>query len=228
MPDYSKSKIYTIRCKTDPSLVYVGATTQILSQRWSCHKRTSITKPHILLYSLINNNWDDFYIELYELFPCTLKIELDKREGELIRQIGNLNQNISGRTRKEYYQENLEKLKETNTKYHQENADKIKERQKIYYNENTEKLKDQNKSYYEQNLETIKEKGKIYRENNLEKIQLYRLNNVDKRQNRDRLYYIDNKERKKENNRIYHQKHREQILERKRIQKLEQKPTTII
>ena len=35
MPDYENAKIYTIRCKTDENLIYVGSTTQTLSQRWT-------------------------------------------------------------------------------------------------------------------------------------------------------------------------------------------------
>ncbi len=34
MPDYSKSKVYTVRCHLDQSLIYVGSTTQALSKRW--------------------------------------------------------------------------------------------------------------------------------------------------------------------------------------------------
>ncbi len=30
MPDYKQGKIYTIRCKTDETLIYVGCTTQSL------------------------------------------------------------------------------------------------------------------------------------------------------------------------------------------------------
>ena len=38
MPDYKNGKIYTIRCRDDESLVYVGSTTQQISQRWQDHK----------------------------------------------------------------------------------------------------------------------------------------------------------------------------------------------
>ena len=33
MPDYKQGKIYTVRCKTDDTLIYVGSTTQPLSER---------------------------------------------------------------------------------------------------------------------------------------------------------------------------------------------------
>ena len=41
MPDYSKGKIYTIRNKNDPSLIYVGSTIQSLAKRLGEHRRHS-------------------------------------------------------------------------------------------------------------------------------------------------------------------------------------------
>ena len=93
MPDYSQGKIYTIRCRDDDSLIYVGSTTQILSQRLAGHKRlsTNLKYQNIKLYQTVNNDWNNWYIELYELYPCTCKMELDKKEGEVIRNIATLN-----------------------------------------------------------------------------------------------------------------------------------------
>ena len=72
MPDYSKGKIYTIRCKNDDTLIYVGSTIQSLAVRLGGHKKDSIKiikYPHHKLYTKIEN-WDDWYIELYENYPC--------------------------------------------------------------------------------------------------------------------------------------------------------------
>ena len=38
MPDYKQGKIYTVRCKTDDTLIYVGCTTQSLCERMAKHK----------------------------------------------------------------------------------------------------------------------------------------------------------------------------------------------
>lgn len=38
MPDYKFSNIYTIKCKFDENLVYVGSTTKQLSKRFAKHK----------------------------------------------------------------------------------------------------------------------------------------------------------------------------------------------
>ncbi len=37
MPDYKQVKTYTIRCKTDDTLIYVGFTTQSLCVRMAKH-----------------------------------------------------------------------------------------------------------------------------------------------------------------------------------------------
>jgi hypothetical protein len=47
--------------------------------------------PLRLLYRTINNEWDDWHIELHQLFPCNSKEELQQKEREIIRLIGNLN-----------------------------------------------------------------------------------------------------------------------------------------
>ena len=48
--------------------------------------------------------------------------------------------NTSTKDRKEYYQENKEKIAEYHIKYYQENKEKLKEYQREYYQENKEKL----------------------------------------------------------------------------------------
>ena len=65
-----------------------------------------------MFYSkIIELGFDDFYIELYENYPCNSKEELNKREGEVIREIGTLNSNIAGRTKEEYKKIYYEKIK---------------------------------------------------------------------------------------------------------------------
>ena len=132
MPDYNKGKIYTIRCRTDDTLIYVGSTIQPLSVRIGEHKRrgNNVKYQNILIYKTINNNWDDWYIELYEEYPCENKEQLCKREGEVIRSIGTLNSQIAGRTNKEYYENNKLKLLEQMKDYYNNNKGKILEYQK--------------------------------------------------------------------------------------------------
>ena len=90
MPNYSKSKIYTIRCHTNQSLIYVGATTQQLSKRWGDHKK-DFKLGNYLPFHKVSEDINDWYIELYEEFPCSNNEELLKREYEVMRKISNLN-----------------------------------------------------------------------------------------------------------------------------------------
>ena len=124
MPDYQQGKIYTIRCRSDDTFIYVGSTTQSLAKRWGGHKKISKTEinKNRLIYTTINEDWNNWYIELYELYPCNSKEELCRKEGEIIRLIGNLNVKIEGRTHKEYRENNKDKIKE----YRESNKDKMK------------------------------------------------------------------------------------------------------
>ena len=93
--DYQQGKIYTIRCRDDSALIYVGSTISPLSSRWSCHKTHSVRRPNTLLYKIINNKWHKWYIQLYEDYPCENQKQLCKREGEIIKLIGTLNINMT-------------------------------------------------------------------------------------------------------------------------------------
>tara|TARA_R110000868_G_scaffold4895_11_gene30503 strand:+ start:2001 stop:2798 length:798 start_codon:yes stop_codon:yes gene_type:complete len=98
--------------------------------------------------------------------------------------------------KKEYYENNVDKIKKNRKNRYTNNIDKVKEynennkeriiveRQKYYkknkeffikksteyYNNNTEKIKEKRKEYYNNNTEKIKEKRKEYYNNNTEKI----------------------------------------------------------
>ena len=84
MPNYENGKIYTIRSVSNKELIYVGSTCQKLCMRWMDHKnRCKQDKyQHITLYKkMIELGTKDFYIELYQEFPCQNKEQLTKREG---------------------------------------------------------------------------------------------------------------------------------------------------
>jgi hypothetical protein len=202
MPDYSNGKIYTIRCRTDDTKIYVGSTIQPLAVRFGGHKRDSKRDKsmNIKLYIEVNDNWDDWYIELYELFPCNCKEELCKREGEIIRRIGNLNSKIAGRNKKEYRIEKADKIKEQKKEYQLENVENKKEYDKQYRIENQDKIKENKKEYYIENADKIKEYMKEYYIENADKIKeinkQYRIDNADKIKARNKQYYLKKKEEK--------------------------------
>ena len=136
MPDYKNGKIYTIRYKNDDTLIYVGSTTQPLYKRWFEHKcrcsKENNEHYNKNIYVKIReteiNNW---YIELYEDIPCERKEQLEKREGEIIRDIGNLNKIIPGSKEqkneeygKTYYQQKKEYFQQYGMEYYKQNKEK--------------------------------------------------------------------------------------------------------
>ena len=156
MPDYKNGKIYKIWSPMGKE-IYIGSTIQSLYARKSQHKICMKCSSKILF-----EKYDDVRIELIEYFPCNNKEELDKKEGFYIRNNDCINKNIAGRTEKEYYEDNKEKIKE----YLQDNKEKIKEQKKEYYEDNKDKIKE----YRDNNKEKKKEYMKEYYEDNKEKI----------------------------------------------------------
>ena len=76
--------------------------------------------------------------------------------------------------KKEYYKKNKDKLKEKYKERYKNNKDKIKEYYKEYYEENKDKLKEKYKERYKNNKDKIKEKKKEYHENNKDKFKEYK------------------------------------------------------
>ena len=134
---YKRGKIYVVKCKYDDNLKYVGSTILKLNRRLSGHRKDKLC----YLYKYVNGDWDNFYIELYEEYPCNNRKDLEKREGEIIRLIGTINYRIAGRTKKEYYEDNKEKYKERR----EENKEIIAEKHKIYRENNKEILAEKRK-----------------------------------------------------------------------------------
>ena len=159
MPNYQEGKIYTIRNYTDNSLIYVGSTTEKLARRLAKHRSDCNAGSCISLYShIVDNDWSNWYIELYEYYPCNNRTELNRREGEVTREIGTLNKYIAGRTIEEYYEDNVDKIRERHKKYYEDNVDKLKDRKKLYREDKADKIKEYRKEYYEKNADKIKEK----------------------------------------------------------------------
>lgn len=133
---YEKSKIYTIRCRNDESKIYVGSTTQPLQKRLQDHKARALTHPNRWYKDI--EDWNDWYIELYEEFPCQNKEQLLKREGEITRLIGTLNKNVAGRTTKEWIVETNYDVQKKNKKMYENNKEKLKQDAKEYRLKNKE------------------------------------------------------------------------------------------
>ena len=165
---YENGKIYVVKCKYDNTLVYVGSTIMTLDERFKKHKINNFCS----LYQYVNDigdDWNNWYIELYEDYPCKNKYILEKRETEVQRQIATINKQFARRSKKEYREDNREKLSEQHKQYHQDNREKRLERMKQYDQDNREKLSEQHKQYHQDNRDKILEYQKQYHQDNREK-----------------------------------------------------------
>ena len=151
--DYNNGKIYALRNSINDE-IYVGSTTQRLSKRLYKHKSDMKTRKS-KLYDFMNSiGAEHFYIELVENYPCNSKEELERREGQIIRQIATLNQKVAGRTNQEFQIENPEHNKAKYQKYWDKNHEKELNRCREYRENNREKERGRNKKYVEQNSYT--------------------------------------------------------------------------
>ncbi len=90
MPNYQQGKIYSIRSRSRPELIYVGSTTQTLSKRMVGHRAPNsncVSKQIIAI--------GDSYIELIENYPCVDKNQLLARENRYMRGIDCLNKQLA-------------------------------------------------------------------------------------------------------------------------------------
>ena len=163
---YHQGKICAIRNNKDDD-VYIGSTTQQLSKRFNDHKKNLLTSKceNYRIYQKMRELGENsFYVELVENCPCETKEELRRREGQVIREQGTLNSQIAGRTNKEYYDDNVETLRQNKREYHQNNKDKITQ----YQENNKEYIKERAQKYYEKNKEHLNEVSREYRKANPE------------------------------------------------------------
>jgi hypothetical protein len=161
---YNNAKIYTIRSPNNQKY-YIGSTCMPLYKRFYQHKsyyKLYLNGKSCGLSSLEILKFDGAYIELLEEFKCENKEQLRKREGELIRQYKDfvVNKRIAGRTLKEYYEENEDKLKEIAKENYKVNEDTFRIINKEYYKANADKLRIKRKEYYKENKDIVREQQK--------------------------------------------------------------------
>jgi len=162
MPDYSLTKIYKIESHLGDK-IYIGSTAkQYLSQRFQQHKSSykfwkekKVNK--ITSYDLFDEYGpENCQIVLIEEYPCTSKDAKNAREGYFIRSLDCVNKVIVGRTEKEYYIDNKERIIDRSKKYFTDNKEKVMEyregnkikiaeqKQKHYQRKKAEKLEQEN------------------------------------------------------------------------------------
>ena len=205
MPDYRNGLIYMLKSKDENiQKIYIGSTCNF-SRRKNRHKTRCCNpndkKYHYKVYQFIrqNSGWYEWEMVKIKNFPCNIKSELEAEERRvMLNDYGLdicLNKNQPSRTKKQYYEDNKDKILEKKKQYRIDNKDKIKEKKKQYRIDNKDRIKEKKKQYYEDNKDKILEKKKQYYEDNKDKIKHYYEDNKDKILEKKKQYRIDNKDK---------------------------------
>ena len=129
--EYQNGKIYMVKSDTSDKQ-YIGSTKNTLNNRWGKHKADYNSDKVLGGYKDIILDIEEWYIELYENYPCNNKTELERRETEVQRNIPCINKRLARRTPAEWYQDNrdiiLEKKKVANKT--PEKAEQFRERER--------------------------------------------------------------------------------------------------
>jgi hypothetical protein len=174
--DYKNGKIYKI-VDNAYTKMYIGSTTQPLTKRFSKHKQCyKVWKngkaSKVSSYCIFDEfGIENCKIELIEEYACENKNQLERKEGEHIRNNDCVNKLVAGRTQKEYVIDNKDKINEKNRQYYEKHKEKLQEINKQYYEEHKEKLQEMHKQYNEDNKEKIQNYKKQYYEDKKEKLQ---------------------------------------------------------
>jgi hypothetical protein len=191
---YHNGKIYRIVCNIT-GLVYIGSTVEPrLSMRLAKHRcsykryMSKLSTNYLTSYKVIE--LDNYFIELIEYAPCETKDELNKIEGQYIRNTECVNKNIPGRSKGDiknhylqHYQNNKEQICIRHRQYNQDNKEQINIKNRQYHQDNKEQICSRKHQHYQNNKEQISIRHRQYRQDNKEQI------NIKKRQ-----HYRDRKE----------------------------------
>tara|TARA_R110000803_G_scaffold183734_1_gene246072 strand:- start:241 stop:924 length:684 start_codon:yes stop_codon:yes gene_type:complete len=170
--DFSKTVIYKIVCN-DLSVteLYVGSTTDFIKRK-SGHK-SKCKSCHLKVYEMIRTNggWENWSMIEIEKYPCKDNNEARARERHWYEELhASLNMIMPIRNKKEWVEDNKEKLSEYHRDYREANCESLAEYKKKHYEANRESILEYHKEYYETNRESISDYQKEYREKNKEKI----------------------------------------------------------
>lgn len=208
--DYSSGKIYKI---ISPSCeeVYIGSTAKDrLSQRMAGH-RSDYRKwlegkmNYVSSYELIQHG--DAVIVLLEKYPCSCRDELRAREQHWIGKYPNclyinrayVSPEDMKKERKEYYDQNRERIVRRSRDYYYGNLEEVKAKMRDYRKEHKEEISAKSKERYQQERDKVRQEQAMYyqktREERLKYAEKYRKEHPDLLQRQGKLYRAKNKER---------------------------------
>ena len=189
MPDYTKGLIYKICCKdTSITECYIGSTTNLIKRR-SQHKRLCELGKDLRVYNFIREHggWDNWELVPIEETPFETKTQMHLRERfwkeELCASLNihspgsyayygskeeaekhwrlNLDMVRNRQTRKEWRDQNNERVKKTHKEWRDHNPEKIKNYQlkrKAIYNENKDVINERRRAIYLANKDKFNER----------------------------------------------------------------------
>lgn len=170
MVNYNNGKIYKLVTDKDPSLVYIGSTTQKLNVRKSGHKKeykrwTKQKAKNMTSFQIFKVD-ENPNIVLLENFPCSNKEELFAREREWIESNTCVNKVVPIRgclERKQLAAEYKHRpvVLQRRRELYKQNVEKHREHDKIRYSKNKTEILKKRSQYYLNNKEKIKERRKV-------------------------------------------------------------------
>lgn len=161
---YSNGKIYKIVCNITGNC-YIGSTCNPkLSQRLAQHRKNykdylNGKYNYTTSFDIIENG--NYEIILLELFPCVCKEQLLARERYYIETNNCVNKYLPLRTKKEYYEEHKDKIKEQRKEYREKNKIQNGEYFRKYYELHKEQLKLNAREHYHKNKNNNNEQENI-------------------------------------------------------------------
>jgi len=167
MNKYANGKIYMIITENSND-IYVGSTTKTLKLRLQEHESNYRTGKYCSSQEIFKQG--NYKIVLIKDYPCSSDNELEREEGKFQRDLVCVNKLISGRTRKEWYEDNREAKIAKQKEYNMKNREAITTYKKEYYSKNKEAIINKQKEYNMKNREAICTKQREFYSKNKEAI----------------------------------------------------------
>ena len=187
MRDYTKGKIYKIVNDID-DYVYVGSTTDTLCRRLTRHRTDMKRNLTFNIYEHMKKHGiEHFKIILIRNACCSSREELlreERIEYDKIDKEKHLNKirplltvEEKNNVKKDYYNNNKDKMKTWNKNWIEANKEKNKIQQKIYHKNNKEKISENKKIYYKNNKEYLQLYKQKYHQHNklMQELPFYRV-----------------------------------------------------
>jgi len=143
MVNYQKAKIYKL-VSNQTNKIYIGSTCQLLCHRKASHKRDYKNYMNGIggyVTSFEIAKFDNMDIILIENYPClNIEVLLARERYWIEKTPETVNKQHPGRTFKEYYELNKDRIHNRNKKYYEMNKEKINKKKMEYYKANKEHL----------------------------------------------------------------------------------------